>query len=207
MKKMTLMCGSLAAATLLLFTQCNQTAETTPSAASTAAGTSMKIAYVEVDSLMNNYNFAKDYTALLTKKSESIQSTLASKGQALQNRAADFQRKIQSNAYTREQAENEQRNLQQMQQSLEALQGRLAQEFQSEQNKYNEALHDSLNHFLTQYNKDKKFSLILTKSGDNILYADKTYDITNEVVAGLNKRYKQPAELKGASTSKKEEKK
>ena len=193
MKKMTLMCGSLAAATLLLFTQCNQTAETTPSAASTAAGTSMKIAYVEVDSLMNNYNFAKDYTALLTKKSESIQSTLASKGQ--------------SNAYTREQAENEQRNLQQMQQSLEALQGRLAQEFQSEQNKYNEALHDSLNHFLAQYNKDKKFSLILTKSGDNILYADKTYDITNEVVAGLNKRYKQPAELKGASTSKKEEKK
>ena len=156
---------------------------------------------------MNNYNFAKDYTALLTKKSESIQSTLASKGQALQNRAADFQRKIQSNAFTREQAENEQRNLQQMQQSLEALQGRLAQEFQSEQNKYNEALHDSLNHFLAQYNKDKKFSLILTKSGDNILYADKTYNITNEVVAGLNKRYKQPAELKGASTSKKEEKK
>ena len=207
MKKMTLMCGSLAAATLFLFTQCNQTAETAPSAASNAAGTSMKIAYVEVDSLMNNYNFAKDYTALLTKKSESIQSTLASKGQALQNRAADFQRKIQSNAYTREQAENEQRNLQQMQQSLEALQGRLAQEFQSEQNKYNEALHDSLNHFLAQYNKDKKFSLILTKSGDNILYADKTYDITNEVVAGLNKRYKQPAELKGASTSKKEEKK
>ena len=28
------------------------------------------------------------------------------------------------------------------------------------------------------------------KAGDNILYADKAYDITNEVIAGLNKAYK-----------------
>ncbi len=206
---MTLMCGSLAAATLLLFTQCNQTAETTPSAASTAAGTSMKIAYVEVDSLMNNYDFVKDFTAHLTKERESIQKTLANKGQALQNRAAELQRKYQSNALTREQVENEQRNLQQMQQSIEALNGRLAQEFQEKQDKYTQALQDSVDNFLAQYNKSKKFNLILKKGGiaGGILYADKTYDITNEVVAGLNKRYKQPAELKGASTSKKEEKK
>ena len=40
------------------------------------------------------------------------------------------------------------------------------------------------------YNKDKKYSLIFSKQGDNLLYADKAYDITNEVVAGLNKAYK-----------------
>ena len=32
--------------------------------------------------------------------------------------------------------------------------------------------------------------MILSKSGDNILYADKSIDITNEIIAGLNKAYK-----------------
>jgi outer membrane protein len=35
--------------------------------------------------------------------------------------------------------------------------------------------------------------MILSKAGDNLLYADKAFDITNEVVAGLNKAYKKPA--------------
>ena len=52
------------------------------------------------------------------------------------------------------------------------------------------ALRDSIQHYLAVYNKDKKYSLILSKAGDNILYADKAYDITNEVISGLNKAYK-----------------
>ena len=40
---------------------------------------------------------------------------------------------------------------------------------------------------------DKKFSIILSKSGDNLLYADKAFDITSEVIAGLNKAYKKAA--------------
>jgi len=66
----------------------------------------------------------------------------------------------------------------------------LSNEFQVETEKYNAALRDSLRHFLNEYNKDKKYSLILSKAGDNLLYADKAFDITNDVVAGLNKAYK-----------------
>ena len=32
--------------------------------------------------------------------------------------------------------------------------------------------------------------MILSKAGDNILLADKKYDITQDVINGLNKRYK-----------------
>ena len=58
-------------------------------------------------------------------------------------------------------------------------------------------------HFLEAYNKDKKFDLILTKQGDNILYAAKRFDITNDVINGLNKRYKSTLKTE----AKKEEKK
>ena len=165
-----------------------------PSQASKAAGTSMKIAYVEVDSLMSQYKFCKDYTLLMTKKGQNIRNTLAQKSRALQAAAADFQQKVQANLYTQIQAA-----LQKQQADLQTLQERLSSEFDAEQNKYNNALRDSLQGFLKQYNKSKTYSLILSKAGDNILYADKAYDITSDVVNGLNKRYKPSEEMKSTS--------
>lgn len=158
----------------------------------------LKIAYVEVDSLMTQYEYCKEYSLILEKKSQNIQSTLQQKGQALQTAAANFQQKLQQNAYTREEAERIQAGLQKQNADLEALQQRLSAEFQDETAKFNEALHDSLQHFIAKYNKDKKYTMILSKSGDNILFADKSADITNDVISGLNKAYK-----KGSASEKK----
>lgn len=162
----------------------------------------LKIAYVEVDSIMSQYEFCKEYSLILEKKSQNIQTTLQQKGQALQVAANNFQQKLQQNAYTREQAEQVQAGLQKQNADLEALQARLTTEFQNETAKFNEALHDSIQHFINIYNKDKKYTMILSKSGDNILYANKGIDITDEIVKGLNKAYK-----KGSSAKKEEEKK
>ena len=194
---------ALAAMTTLAFTACNKQnsqAENKSESNTKAAPTSMKIAYVEVDSIMSQYKFCKDYSLILQKKGQNIQSTLASKQQALQAAAANFQQKVQKNAYTREQAEAIQAGLQKQSADLQGLNQRLSNEFQVETEKYNAALRDSLRHFLNEYNKDKKYSLILSKAGDNLLYADKAFDITNDVVAGLNKAYKP---VKAAETTKK----
>ena len=48
----------------------------------------------------------------------------------------------------------------------------------------------NIGYLLKEYTKDKKYTIVLAKSGDNILYADKACDITDEVVKGLNKAYK-----------------
>ena len=166
----------------------------------------LKIAYVEVDSLMTQYEFCKEFTLTLQKKSNNARNTLNQKGQQLQSAAANFQQKLQNNGFTsREQAESQQAAIQRQQQSLQELQARLENELAQETAKYNDALRDSLMNFLNAYNKDKKYDLILTKQGDNILYAAKRFDITNDVINGLNKRYK--STLKGAETKKDEKKK
>lgn len=168
-----------------------------------AASGDLKIAYVEVDSIMSQYKFCKEYSLILQKKGQNIQNTLAQKQQALQNAAANFQQKVQQNAYTREQAEAINANLQKQSNDLQALNQRLSSEFQNETEKFNIALRDSIQHYLAVYNKDKKYSIIFSKQGDNLLYADKAYDITNEIVAGLNKAYKgKPAEKKEAAKKK-----
>ena len=172
-------------------------------AGSKVAPTETKIAFVEVDSIMTQYKFCKEYSLILQKKGQNIQNTLAQKQQQLEAAAANFQQKVQQNAYTREQAQGIQAQLQRQSADLQALNQRLSGEFQNETEKYNNALRDSIKHFLTSYNKDKKYSLILSKAGDNILYADKAHDITNEVIAGLNKAYKSSPALKDAGKEKK----
>lgn len=172
-------------------------------ASSQVAPTETKIAFVEVDSIMTQYKFCKEYSLILQKKGQNIQNTLAQKQQQLEAAAANFQQKIQQNAYTREQAQGIQAQLQRQNADLQALNQRLSGEFQTETEKYNNALRDSIQHYLALYNKDKKYTLILSKAGDNILYADKAHDITNEVIAGLNKAYKQAPAEKAATEKKK----
>ena len=198
----------LAAAAVVALASCNNASpkmDEQPAAASAGESTgNVKIAYVEVDSLMTQYEFCKEFTLILQKESTNARNTLNQKGQALQNAAANFQQKLQNNGFTsREQAESQQAAIQRQQQSLQELQARLENELANETNKYNEGLRDSLQHFLAAYNKDKKFDLILTKQGDNILYAAKRFDITNDVINGLNKRYKSTLKAE----AKKEEKK
>ena len=197
---------AVAAMAVMTITSCDKSksqADDKPVATQTAP-TDTKVAFVEVDSIMSQYKFCKDYSLILQKKGQNIQNTLAQKQQALEAAAANFQQKVQQNAYTREQAQQIQMSLQKQNNDLQALNQRLSSEFQAETEKYNNALRDSIQHFLAVYNKDKKYSLILSKAGDNILYADKTHDITNEVIAGLNKAYKQaPKEAKAADTKKK----
>ena len=197
MKKTILM----AVAGLFAMTACNQQAPKVDEKSEAAPTNSeLKIAFVEVDSIMSQYEFCKEYSKILEKKGQNIQNTIAQKGQNLQAAANKFQQDLQNNKYTQQQAEAVNAGLQKQQADLQALQQRLGSDFQAETDKFNAALRDSIQHFLAKYNKDKKYSLILSKAGDNILFADKAYDVTNEVIAGLNKAYKK-------NTAKKEEKK
>lgn len=186
---------TLAAACSLTSCTQNTTEETNTKATEIPAG-GQKIAYVEIDSLMSQYNFCKDYTLLMNKKGENIRATLTGKERALQAKAAELQKKYETNQFTtKEQVEQAQMSLAKQQQDLQALNDRLMNDFAAEQAKYNNEMRDSIQAFLKEYNKAKKFDYIISKVGDNLLISNPQYDITEEVVNGLNKRYKQNPEI------------
>ena len=195
MKKLgKLSIAAVAAASFVMFScnngSQNNAPETKAQTTAAAAESSMKIAYIEVDSIMTQYEYCKEYSKILEKKGQNIDATINKKQQALQSAAAKFEQDVRANKYTQQQAEGIQANLQKQAYDLEMLKQKLANDFVKEQQKYDTALRDSIHNFLEIYNKDKKFSLILSKAGDNILYADKSYEITDEVIKGLNKAYK-----------------
>lgn len=186
--------GLLALAIVFLFTQCTENKNTTPAPAAPAAGGSvegMKIAYVEIDSLLTKYRFWNDLNELMIQKEENIRTTLNEKAKALDAAMRDFQRKYENNGFvSQESAQQQQARLMKQQQELQQLQEKLSKELADENQKNSLQLRDSINSFLKIYNKTKGYSLIISNSGfDNLLYADKAFDITQEIADGLNARY------------------
>ena len=133
--------GTMAVAAIVALASCNNASpkmDDQPAADSTATG-GLKIAFVEVDSLMTQYEFCKDFTLVLQKKSNNARNTLNQKGQQLQNAVNNFQQKLNNNGFTsREQAEAQQAAIQRQQQSLQELQARLESELAQETETYNQ---------------------------------------------------------------------
>ena len=192
---------TFALSALLALTACNNNSveNATDAEATEPEVTGIKVAYVEVDSLMAQYDFCKDYNLLLNQKGENAQKTLAEKQRALQSHANALQKKYESNGFTtRDELERAQNQLAREQQDLAELEQRLMSELANEQAQLNMEMRDSIQAFLKTYNKAKKYDYILSRSGDNILLANPKFDITRDVVAGLNKRYKAKPEVKQA---------
>lgn len=187
--------GFLALVMAVMFVQCagNNTESNNNSAAPVAASgnANIKIAYVEIDSLLTKYRFWNDLNELMIKKEENIRTTLNEKAKALDAAMREFQRKYENNGFvSQESAQQQQNRIVKQQQDLQALQEKLSKELADENLKNNLQLRDSINSFLKIYNKDKGYSLIISNTGfDNLLYADPAYNITQEIVDGLNARY------------------
>ena len=173
-------------------TSCNNqnNAETSADQVSEVETTGLRIAYVELDSLMSQYELYKDYEVVLTKKGTEIQNTLEQKQRKLESNFAAMQRKYESNGFqTRDELERAQQNLQQQEQDLQQLAAKLNLEFNEEEARINQEARDSIQNFLKIYNKTHKFDYVMIKAGDNLLIANPRYNITKDIVNGLNKRY------------------
>ena len=109
----------------------------------------------------------------------------------MESHAAAVQKKYESNGFTtRDEVERAQASIDKEQRDLAELADRLQSEFAMEQARINEEARDSIQSFLKRYNKTKKYDYVMVKAGDNLLVANAKYNITNDIVKGLNKRYK-----------------
>ena len=204
MKKFsTLVLSGLMVSALAVTTSCDNNgkevaAEPAPVKTQGKEAPSYKIAYVQIDTLTSQYQKCKDLEEEFTKKRANAEATINAKGKNFTAQMQEFNRKYQSNQFTQQQFEAEQARLAKLQQDLESLQARLSNSLQEEYQKEFQALTDTIQNFTKSYAKEKGYDFILCKSSgiDNVLYANEAYDVTDEVVKALNKRYKKDAPKK-----------
>ena len=162
----------------------------------------LPIGIINTDSIMKHYTLAVESSDRLMSRYEESTVKLDTKAKSLQKEmetfqkdVLDFQRKVEANAFlSRERAESEQNRLQKKeqqllakQQDLENLRQKLSNDFMQEQNELTQQLNDSVQTFLDEYNADGHLHVIINDAVTLNKVAG--YDITDEVVNGLNARY------------------
>ena len=188
--------GVLAVAVVILFAMQFSDKKETNASKALASGEGnaegmLPIAYVNVDSLLLNYNYFKDLNEQLLRKEENSRANVTQQARNLQNEVQEFYRKAENNAFlTRERMQQEQERLMKKEQELKDLDAKLTQELLVERQKLNEQLRDTIVSTLKVYNKEKGYQMVFSNTAeDNILIAGETYDITKELIDLLNKSY------------------
>ena len=154
-------------------------------------GQETRIVYLNIDSLLINYTQSREMNEAYLKKLEESRTDLNLKVKTGTRTVEDFQRKVDNNGFlTRERANQEYTNLMLEKEKLEKQEQEMHETARREQDELNQKLFNIITTFLTEYNKDKGYNMILsTTMGGNVFYAEPEFDITREVVSLLNARY------------------
>lgn len=153
-----------------------------------SAYSELKIAYIKVDSLIVNYDFAQEMHEGFTKQQEAFTKEYGDKRNRFESQAAAFQEKVQRGGFlTQERAMQERDRLVGEEQQITKLDQELSTKLSQIQAENNKQLLDSLMNYLKIYNKDKKYSYIL--NAGEVLIGDETYNITKEVLVNMNTRF------------------
>ena len=186
----------------MFFIQCStDNSEAAPAATETAVATEftnpavapacqIKIAYVDYDSLLLNFNLAQEMQKELIRKEMSINNAIEKDRKSLQEEAATFEQKVQNNVFaTQERAQAEYEKIMKKEQELVQRGQAMIAEFEETRILKSNEVTQCIMEYIQEYNSDKKYDFILTKMGGNMLYANEALDITKEVVEGLNAKY------------------
>lgn len=148
----------------------------------------LNIAYIKVDSLAVNYDFAQEMHDGFVRQQESFTKEYGEKRNRFESQAAAFQEKVQRGGFlSQDRAMQERDRLMGEEQQITKLDQELSTKLAQIQTDNNKQLLDSIMGYLKIYNKDKKYNYILNAA--EVLIGDEASNITKEVLVGLNARY------------------
>ena len=149
------------------------------------------IVYLQLDSLIVNYDMYNDLMTAFQNKVQGIQDDLQKRQRKLESDAKAFENQYQKGLLTRSAAEEQSNKLAQRQQNLQTDAAKKDQEIQEEQAVLNNQVYYAVKDFIEKYNEEHQFSLILTTSAgtNTVLNVNPGLDITADVLKGLNEEY------------------
>ncbi len=155
----------------------------------------VSMAYVNTDSLLLQYDYYVRVEKQLTARRRAMEADIQNRQNQLQEEAIQFQQSLQTGAMTEATARQAQEGLMKKEQNLVQYGQGLEKTYIEEEQKKNEELNRRVKDFVEQYSKENGFDFIfgysLSTVAQGVLHGDVRYDITKEVLAGLNKAYQE----------------
>lgn len=210
---------------VLFYFQFNSKKESTPAstidmAAVDSVSSRLRIAYIDIDTVLAQYTFIKEKNEELSGKQAEAEKKVTNRAKILEAQFGSMMQEFQTKAQQFEKdaqgmselvRNTRMKELQDMEMNLRQFQVKADEEVSELEEKLSGALveenlahtkfvRNEIDEFLKEYNADGRFTYVLSSgTGMNILQADPALNITTDVVNGLNARH----ELKKAAESKK----
>jgi outer membrane protein len=183
---------AIALAATLYFVQSRQIQELKKHAAmeqKPAGSSNFRIAYFDMDSLEAHYNYFKEAQATVKAKENTMNMELSSLDRSNQKKIEAWRQK--GNQMTQAEGEQAQQEYAQMQQTFQSRKQALEQELYKNTEDLKTNIRKKIEDFLKEYNKEKSYSYIFAYDPSSFIYnKDTTYNITADLVDGLNAAYK-----------------
>ena len=175
---------------LMHFTGNNKAKKVEPSGVQTES-TAKGIAYINIDTVIFNFDMFLDRRNDLMAKQKSAEAELTSKGTQYERGAKDYQEKVNKGLVTRATAAQMEQSLVQQQQELVSLRDKLQSNLMEEEQVMNRQVLEYITQFLEENKTDYNYQYIFGKSfGSVVLYSDNSFDITQKVLDAINQKYK-----------------
>jgi outer membrane protein len=175
----------------LHFSTARPAALTTQPGNTMAAPVSMSIVYINIDTLLNNYDYFADMQDEFTDKQMELEAELNQRSRQYEASAIDAQNKVQKGLVTRREAAELEQQLMAEQQALLQLRDEMTMQLAEEEQVRNRRLINKIMEYLEVYNQEYNYQFIFSNSfGDNVLFANDRLDITRDVLKGLNEAYR-----------------
>jgi len=165
--------------------------ETTPAKSYAVDSVSLhapfRIAYFEMDSVENNFQMVRDVQGEISRKEKDYNNDLAKLDYAYQTRVESYRSK---GKLSNDEIEKAQIDLKQLQDQLKGQKQQLDQDYQEFVMHRQLELKAVIVDFLKEFNKTKNYSYIMVYERDQFYFKDTAYNITAEIIKGLNEQYK-----------------
>ena len=157
---------------------------------SVAGASADGIVFVNIDSLIMNFDMFKDRRDELLEKQRKADAELNAKGTRYERDLRDYQDKVSKGLVTRATAEQMEQGLMQQQQEFINLRDQLQANLMEEEQVMNRQVLDYIMKFLEERKGEYNYSYVLGKSfGSVVLYSESSLDISASVLEGINKKY------------------
>jgi outer membrane protein len=160
-----------------------------PSKDSASMNLPFRIAYFEMDSIENSFLMVKDVQAEISQKEKEYNNDLSRLDMTFKNRYEGYQQKASS--MSKDEYEKAKIDLKQLEDQLKGQKQELDQQYQDFVMRRQLSLKTTIADFLKDYNKAKDYSYIIVYERDLFYYKDTAYNITADVIKGLNEMYKE----------------
>ena len=182
---------AVAALFVLHFTGRGKASQIQTAGSESVTATKGDIVYINLDTLINQYDMYNDLRSELQGKLSAIENDINKQGRALENDIKSIQEKMQKGLLNRSQAESMNNDLAQRDQDLRNLTQQKQMEMAEEESVMFNKVMDAITTYVAEYNRQKQYSLILTTTTatTTVINGNAGLDITQDILNGLNAEY------------------